>query len=566
MESGRKTPPGTELTTIQNSHQLIAQAFHHAQLTHAPPAQLQPLLPWLEMDVFRDEKTKTQHAAGSLGMAIGFAGAYSGYILGAGFGQIISAPLHTNSAGSSFLQIYFGAVAYTPIAILIGLPTQARFQYYVGLVQHRPELPTKNDMPWVRYPAAFVSHFLSLFAGVPFVNLQYEELVPLTAIDYIVPVCAMIASYCAVIYAENDLKESLLKRIETVTPELKTAYKNLYARIDSTIAAVNTMPVTDVNELFKQLKEKVMGENATQHTVTKMKKLFANSSIVQQDVVQAEKSSFTILKETARDFLGYAFGGASTYVLYGLAMQTSDSAYENAEVGALAGVLALTTNAVFTAMLGQKRAAAIYDPERSGALNLTVKGSITQTLAFCAASPSTYLAILGANNTFTTIMAIVTFIGGGLSKELGLRYLADGAVSLFENTFRADEPYVQRKKLITMLRKIRHAIPLMHQDQALAFEAALAAAIPARTPASELNIRIDEASDQAATLSIDARTVTTIESATPVRINVYDKKEPDNSTSPDRIIFNGQMFSPPSKISQTTVLPDTYVASELKHG
>jgi hypothetical protein len=374
------------------------------------------------------------------------------------------------------------------------------------------------------------------------------------------------ASYCAVIYAENNLKENLLKRIETVTPELKTAYQHLYARIDSTLAAVNTMPEKDVTELFKLLKEKVTDENAAQHTVTKMKKLFADSSIEQHAVVQAEKSTLTIAKETARDFLGYAFGGGSSYVLYGLAVQTSDSAYENAAVGALAGILALATNTVFTAMLAQKRAAAIYDPERSGALNLTVKGSVTQTLAFCAASPSTYLAILAANNTFTTFMAIVTFVGGGLSKELGLRYLVDGAVSLFEDTFRAHEPYVQRKKLLTMLRKIRDAIPLMHPDQTLAFEAALAAAIPARTPAHELNIRIDEASDQAANLNTDAPTVPTTESDTPVPIRVNDKKEPEDSVASDRVVFHGQMFSPSSKTKRITVIPDIHVPSQPKRG
>jgi hypothetical protein len=549
MESGRSTSPGTELATIQNSHQLIAQAFHNVELADALLAKLKPMLPWLETDVFMNEKTRAQKAVWPVGMAVGFTGAYSGYKLGAGFGQVISDAIDANAAASSFLQIYFGAVAYTPVAILIGLPTQACFQYYVGLIQRRPGLPTKNDMPWVRYPAAFVAHFLSLFAGLPFVNLQYEELQPLTAIDYIVPICAMIASYCAVIYAENALKESLLNRIETITPELKTTYQNLYARIDSTIAAVNTMPDKDLSNLFKLLKEKISpGENAVEPTVAKIKKLFADSRTEQYEVVRAAKNMFTIFKETTRDFLGYAIGGASTYVLYGLAVQTSDSAYENAGMGALAGVLALSTNAVFTAWLGQKRAANIYDPERSGVLNLTVKGFVTQGLAFCAAGPSTYLAILGANSTFTTILAIVTFVGGGLSKELGLRSLADGAVSLFEDIFRADEPYVQRKKLLKMLGKIRDAISLMHPDQAMAFDAALATAIPAKTEEHTLDIRIDKESDQAPALDMN------------------DSGAPEESASPDRIVFHGQMFTPSSKTNRMTVIPNTHVLSQLKHG
>jgi hypothetical protein len=267
--------------------------------------------------------------------------------------------------------------------------------------------------------------------------------------------------------------------------------------------------------------------------------------------VQAEKSIFTIIKETTRDFLGYAFGGASTYVLYGLAVQTADSVYENAEMGAIVGALALSTNAVFTAMLGQNRAAAIYDPARSGALNLTVKGSVTQALAFCAASPSTYLSILGANSTFTMIMAAVTFVGGGLSKQIGLRYLADGAVSLFEDTYRADKPYVQRKKLIKILKKIRDAIPLMHPDQAIAFEAALVAAASEKIQEHEVDIRITQASDQV---------------LNPIRINVNHSDTSEGRPSPSRIVFHNQMFSPSSNANRKTVITESYGPSPFKNG
>jgi hypothetical protein len=529
-------------TGATNSHQLIQQAFQGA--VNAPvPAKLKPVLPWFEADVFLNETTKLQQLVAPLGLGTGFAGAYSGYILGKGLGTIISATFKANTYGQSFLEIYFGTVAYTPIAILIGLPTKARFQYYVGLLQGRPELPTADDRPYTRFGAGFLSNFLSLFAGLPFIALQYDELKPLTAIDYIVPVCAVIASYCAVIYAENTLKDSLLNHFETPTPELVTARTNLYARLDSTIESITTMSNNDIDRLFKLLIQKSRpddAENATQH---KLKELFATSRIVPRGTTETSQTTSYKVRRAIRDFLGYSIGGASTYVLYGLAVQTSDSAYENAVMGTCAGILAMSTNLVFTAMLAQRRAAQLYTPDANDNLKPTMLSSVNQGLALCAAAPSTYLAIVGATNTFLTVVAVLTFLGGGLAKKPGFDYLASEAVDFFENLFRYDTPDVQRKNLKKMLLKIKNAIPNMHPDQVIALEKALAEAIPAPTDNHEVSIRID-------------------------RFPAEDKQDPPSTSC---VVFHtGAMFptSPRqnTSIATTSGEPDANSPSLLQYG
>jgi hypothetical protein len=384
--SSTRTPAQNETPIIQTSHQLIQQAFQQAENPPIPP-NLQRLLPWMETDIFLNETTKLQRTVAPFGLATGFGGAYSGYVLGSGFGQIIGSTLKANNMGISALQIYFGTVAYTPIAILIGIPTKNRYQYYVSIFQRRPELPGPDDRPYIRFSAAFLSHFLSLFAGIPFVTLQYDELEPLTAVDYIVPICAMIASYCAVIYVENALKDNLLNRFETVSLELKTARANVFARINSTIDSVTTMSNNDVTRLFQLLTTKHRPEMAAEQSHAKLKKLFAVSSVTTSTLTERSQTTTYPVRKAVRDFLGYTFGGAATYVLYGLAVQTSESTYDNAVLGIFAGIFALSTNALFNGMLAQQRSAQIYNPDVPKNCCPTLRGSVNQVLAFSAAAP-----------------------------------------------------------------------------------------------------------------------------------------------------------------------------------
>ena len=402
----------------------------------------------------------------------------------------------------------------------------------MGVFQGRPELPTHTDRPRLRLTASVIAHFISLFAGVPFVNLQYEELEPLTAIDYIVPICAVLASYCAVIYAENALKNNLLNRLETVIPELEQARLNLSLRITSSIDSTRTMSQAEVTRLFKLLTQKNQPGNSNESIYAKLTALFSRSRATLEHI--ASQTMRHTVKKTIRDLLGYSFGGAATYVLYGLAVQTSNSAYENAYMGAFTGALALSTNAVFNAALGQVRAAQLYNPEASNNFRPTIRGSVLQFLASSAASPSTYLAIIAADSTFTMIMAIVTFVGGGLAKYPGFDYLAEEIVSFVENLFYSDKPEVQRKNLIKMLTKIRAAIPFMHRDQVIAFSEALGIELsPALRPELEISVE------------------------TPVA----DEKQ--SSPSASKVIFHNQAFFPPSPKSKTSA-PDQSTSPDIQ--
>ena len=114
-------------------------------------------------------------------------------------------------------------------------------------------------------------------------------------------------------------------------------------------------------------------------------------------------------------------------------------------------------NAIFDAMYAKYDSDRIYQAWISGQRKPSLKTVVAHTIAALSSTPSAYLALAQAENTFEMACIVPVFIGSTLARALAF----DNLLSMGINYFKKDSAQIERLNLISILENLRRGVELL---------------------------------------------------------------------------------------------------------